>query len=190
MGSYDPQPDDAPEAPRHTQLMDPAADPQEFIEASIYWYPLIFPTRTEVLDHLLMGGGNGYEWGRDGNPRSVFSHIEPDYDKLDSYEADARKEDEKYGPGAEYSMAGYYREEHRRLLAIRAEYKERSRTLGPVRLTYRGPDGVMARTIGSIEFQSTLMRKMPANVIPAWREVIEEARALFAPLLVEQGTLW
>ena len=125
-------------APVHPQLMDPARDPEELIRASVYWWPLLFPTRTEVLDHLMLTGGNGYEWGADGQIRSVFAHIEPDYDRLDRYEAEARKWEADGFP----DMAQFERAEHARLLAIRADCRHLARTYGPVRMTEDyGPAG-------------------------------------------------
>jgi hypothetical protein len=174
------------DAPRHSQLMDPAQDPEELIASSIYYHPLIFPTRTEVLDHLFLVNGNGYEWNDDGQLRSVFAHIDPRKDFPDRYEDDimfARMKGDTW-------RADYECRELAKLLAIRAWYQTRARTYGPVRLTYHGPDGITARTITSRDLPWTLLGRAPKNVHPAWRPVLEEARTLFADLLTEQGTLW
>lgn len=180
-------------APRHCQLMAPAADPLEFIESSIYWYPLLFPTRTEVLDHTLLCNGNGYEWGEDGNLHSVFAHIDPaGDDRLDRREQEAAEAEAK-GIEEGRSWAAYLREEIERLSVIRADYAHLARTYGPVRVQEQRPGSVerQARTIDS-EYLArwTLMGRVPANVTPAWAAVVEEARDLFAPILVEQGRLF
>lgn len=168
--------------------MDPATDPEALIASSVYWYPLIFPTRTEVLDHLLLTNGNGYEWGADGSICSVFSHIKPDYDRMDNYETEAREYEATGMP----DMAAWRREERTRLLAIRADYRNLARTYGPVRTSEQIPGTCErgARMVGSEELAHwTLLGRAPANVTPAWQRVIDETRLLFAPVLVEQGAL-
>lgn len=200
-----------PDAPPHPQLMDPATDPESLIASSVYWYPLLFPTRTEVLDHLLLTNGNGYEWGADGNIRSVFSHIEPDYDRLDHYEAEARKyEAEARGESNEsvrdlhLEWAARERAHHAELLVIRDGYRSLARTYGPVRMTaYHGSRE--ARTISTHELSWTLLGEAlglqnqvrasitgppPARIAPAWQRVVDETRLLFADVMTEQGQLW
>jgi hypothetical protein len=191
---------DAVSAPRHPQLMDPVTDVELFIAASVYWYPLLFPTRTEVLDHTMLCGGNGYEWGDDGNLRSVFAHIEPDYGRLEDYLSKAAEEDAKearHDPPlpAECSMAVWYREQHAELSATRADYLHRARTYGPVRASEQVPgegNGHVrqARVITSRDLAWTLLGRMPENVTPAWRRIADETRELFAVVLTEQGQLF
>lgn len=179
-------------APRHPQLMDPIDDPEEFIRSSIYYYPGLFPTRTEVLDHTLLTNGNGYEWGEDGKIRSVFSHIEPREDYPERYAADIAQEEEDERRGR-YSMADYTRRELARLNEIRADYLHRARTYGPVRATEEWPEeygGRRARMVTSRDLKWTLLGRAPEHVDPRWQAVIDEARELFAPILVEQGELF
>jgi hypothetical protein len=200
--------------PVHPQLMDPADDPEAFIAASIYWYPSLFPTRTEVLDHTLLCNGNGYEWDADGWLCSVFAHIEPDYDRLDHYEAEAREyEARAHESGSQAAadvfleMAGYQRAEHERLLAIRADYRNRARTYGPVRATEQLPGTCErgARMIGTRELSWTLLGRAlkipndrvaaitgppPERIAPAWQRVIDETRLLFTDILTEQSELF
>jgi hypothetical protein len=174
--------------PLHPQLMDPITDPEYFIAASIYWYPLLFPTRTEVLDHTLLCNGNGYEWGEDGRIRSVFSHIAPSEDSLASYERDALK-----AAGRDkYDDAAYYREEAAKLQVVRDDYLRLARVQGPVRLSDQVPGGWgrQARTVTSRDLEWTLLGRAPEYVDPAWDAILDEARRLFAPILVEQGSLW
>lgn len=178
--------------------MDPIDDPEEFIAASIWYHPLLFPTRTEVLDHTLLCGGNGYAWGPDGKVRSVFAHIDPsqDEDTIARYERDADEEDARVVRyGGSYSMASWYREQAAELQVIRSEYLQRARTYGPVRLTEQVPgpgnaDNYQARMITSRDLGWTLLGRAPRHVHPAWQPYLAEARELFAPLFVEQGTLW
>lgn len=186
-------------APRDPQLMDPIDDPEEFIAASIWHSPLIFPTRTEVLEHTLLHNGNGYGWSPDGKVRSVFAHIDPsgDEDTIARYERDAAREEareRKYDPPLppEYSMARWYREQAAELRVIRSEYLQRARTYGPVRLTEQVPGSRerQARMITSRDLGWTLLGRAPQHVHPAWQPYLAEARDLFAPLFVEQGTLW
>lgn len=179
--------------------MDPASDPEELIASSIYWYPLIFPTRTEVLDHLMLTNGNGYEWTADGKIASVFADIEPDCDRLDNYEAKARDYEAKAAAKESGSdvytwLAEQERIEHARLLAIRADWRNRARTYGPVRATEQGyPDATQrqARMIGSDHLDRwTLLGTAPEYVDPAWQRIINETRLLFADVLMEQGRLF
>jgi hypothetical protein len=174
--------------PLHPQLMDPITDPEEFIAASIYWYPLLFPTRTEVLDHTLLCNGNGYEWGADGRIRSVFSHIAPSEDSLASYERDALE-----AAGRDkYDDAAYYREEAAKLQVIRDNYRHLARVHGPVRVTEQIPGSRdhQRRMVTSRDLEWTLLGRAPEYVDPAWEAIIAETRQLFAPILIEQGSLW
>jgi hypothetical protein len=170
-------------APPSTQLMAPATDPELFIASSIWWHPLIFPTRTDVLHHLLLIGGNGYEWGDDGNIRSVFSHIEPDYRTLESRYQKCQ-EKAKAQPFLQ-DMADSERAELARLLVIRAQYGERARTYGPT-ADWEKPDGKYSQHYWYSQdsfTHYTLLGRAPANVAPAWQEILEEARLLFAVVL-------
>lgn len=174
--------------PVHPQLMNPIEDPEEFIASSIYWYPLICPTRTEVLEHTLLCNGNGYGWNKHGQIRSVFAHIEPDYDRLDRYEGNALRADAL----GRHEEAAYQREERARLAIIQADHRRLARTYGPVRLSEQVPGGWgrQARTITSRDLAWTLLGTAPEHVHPAWQPVLEETRALFAPLFAEQGRLF
>lgn len=178
--------------PRHVQLMDPADDPEEFIASSIYWYPSLFPTRTEVLEHTLLRNGNGYEWGADGNIRSVFSHIppHPSEDTIVRHERGMR-EYEARGEHFQF-MVEHYRDGIRAYSAVRADYRNRARTYGPVRLTENWPpgQGVQQRRITSADLKWTLLGRVPPDVTPQWRAVIAETLELFKPLFTEQGTLF
>jgi hypothetical protein len=187
--------------PRDPQSMDPIDNPEEFIAASIWYHPLIFPTRTQVLEHTLLVNGNGYEWGEDGMLHSVFAHIEPDPEEasLEKYLRDAErweaKEREVPDWPAEHSMARHYRAEYARLKAIQADYLHRARTYGPVRLDeqYDPNDGRKrrARTIEADYIrQWTLLGRAPENVHPVWQPYLEETRILFAPLFTEQLTFF
>jgi hypothetical protein len=178
--------------------MAPADDPEEFIAASVYWHPMIFPTRTEVLDHTFLCNGNGYEWGSDGKIHSVFAHVEPDLnrDLVARYERDADEEEARYrdrGLDVSYSMTGHYRKQAAALRAIRADYLHLARTYGPVRVTeqdYPDATGRRARMVTGRDLKWTLLGRAPAYVAPAWRPYLAEVRELFAPVLVEQGALW
>lgn len=192
-------------APRHPQLMAPADDPEEFITASIYWYPLLFPTRTEVLDRTFLCDGNGYEWGADGKIHSVFAHIDPyQYpDTIARYEAEARRYEaraqEETGKSMRESLldwAADERAEGARLQAIRDDYLHLARTYGPPRVREQvpGPGNAhlyQARTIaaGYVD-RWTLLGRAPEYVDPAWAVILSEVREMFAPLFTEQGTLW
>jgi hypothetical protein len=181
--------------------MDPVDDPEEFIAASIWYHPLIFPTRTEVLEHTLLVNGNGYEWGKDGKIRSVFAHIEPDFAEgsLQHYLRDAEKEKIKEAKFTQeqypdkYRMSVYYREEYARLRVIQLDYRYRAHTYGPIRDTeqYDPDDGRKrrARMITSSDLKWTLLGQAPEHVHPVWQPYLSETRELFAPVLTEQGTL-
>jgi hypothetical protein len=183
--------------------MDPADDPEEFIAASIYWYPLMFPTRTEVLDHTFLGNGNGYEWDADGKIASRFAHIEPDYDRWYSCEADASRFEAEAQATTDQGMrdlllswAARDRAEGARLQAIRDDYLHLARTYGPVRVREQvpGPGNAnvyQARTMAA-DYVSrwTLLGRAPEYVDPAWAVILSEVRELFASLFTEQGALW
>lgn len=175
--------------PMHPQLMDPITDPEEFIAASIYWYPLVCATRTEVLDHTLLCNGNGYEWGEDGRIRSVFSHIEPGEDWPEKYEREALREEER---GDKLGMAAWHREEAAKLQVIRDDYRRLARTYGPVRVTEQVPGyrDYQRRMVTSHDLEWTLLGRAPEYVDPAWEAILAEGRQLFAPILIEQGQLW
>lgn len=178
-------------APRHPQLMSPA-DPEELIASNLWWWPTLFSNRTDVLDHLLLGTGRGYKWGEDGNLHSVFAHIEPDYFRLERHfekrEAEARKY-EKYKDDQGFfdllqEQARERRAELDAQLATRAEYLTRAREYGPVRAReYIGLPQERQRSFRrAFERQYTLLFTAPTNVTPAWRAVLDEARAVFAEL--------
>jgi hypothetical protein len=162
-------------APRHPQLMDPA-EPEELIAASIWWYPLIFPTRTDVLRHLLLVNGNGYAWDGDGQVRSVFAHIEPDYETLESRYREYQEPGRDGRPDPE--TAAWEREQLASLLAVRREYRDRARTYGP-----DGWAGREDRPLSPLEYGYTLLGRAPQAVHPRWQPVLAEASSLFAGLL-------
>jgi hypothetical protein len=151
-------------APRHPQLMAPA-EPEELIEASIWWYPTLFAHRTAVLQHLLLTGGNGYEWGEDGQVHSVFAHLEPDYHTL--AERMARFDAE---PGAEPADAGKWRREDlARSAAIRGRACDWARLYGPVTISRS------SRTCD----RWGLMAARPQRVHPRWQALLDEAGRVF-----------
>jgi hypothetical protein len=178
--------------PRHPQLMDPAYDPEEFIASSIYWYPRLFPTRTEVLDHTFLCNCNGYDWSEDGKIRSVFSHFEPGEDFPEKYERRAREEEAR-NSSISAETAAWEREEAAELMTVRSEYLRRARVYNPIRATEQDyPDATRqrARMITSRDLPWTLLGRAPAYVDPRWKAVLEEVVRLFSPLLFEQGSLW
>jgi hypothetical protein len=146
-------------APQHPQLMDPA-DPEQLIQASIWWYPRLFANRTAVLQHLLDCGGNGYAWDGSGQIRSVFSHLEPDYAQI--------------GEPADEQLPAALEELRRRDLAtlaqIRATASTRARTHGRVTIS-RGhrPGG-----------GGGLLASRPGRVHPRWQPLLGEAEHVFA----------
>lgn len=163
-------------APRHPQLMDPA-EPEELIAASVWWDPALFPTRTDVLDHLLLCNGNGYAWDGDGQVRSVFAHIRPDYETLEAQYGQFQDR----GDAFRETAAGE-REQLAEMQAIRREYLDRARTYGPVRVT-GGWANAEPRAITPGEYGYTLLGRRPQRVHPRWQPAIAEARSLFAGLL-------
>ena len=181
--------------------MAPADDPEEFIRSSVYWYPLLFPNRTEVLDHMFLVNGNGFEWGDDGNLHSVFAHLEPGEDciartlrEVDAEEARDKLRSYRVDPAD--SMAAWLREDAVKEQAIRDDYLHLARTYGPPRVTEQvpGPGNghfYQARTISADYVQHwTLLGRVPQNVAPRWAAVLDEVRELFAPVFSEQGKLW
>lgn len=186
--------------PTYPDQMDPAGDPEELIAACIYWHPLIFPTRTEVLDHLFLVNGNGYEWNAAGQLCSVFAHIEPGPDGLDKYEAEALEFEAKAADARVPELRDLWlewaadrRTERDRLLAIRADYRNLARTYGPVRDTEQLPGTCDrgARTISSGYLARwTLLGRAPEHVDPRWQRLADEVRLLFADILAEQGQLF
>jgi hypothetical protein len=175
--------------PLHPQLYDPAYWPHALIESLIWWYPLVTPTRTEALEHLLLGNGNGYEWDDRGMLRCVFSHIEPsqDEDKLARYEVRALQWEENGLP----SMAEHERAEGAMCQATRDDYLHRARTYGPVTDTYSMGGETYQKTYSSETLSRwTIMGRAPENVRPAWKQAIDETRELFGHQFIEQGRLW
>ena len=150
-------------APRHPQLMDPVADPDEFIRASVYWYPSLFGDRTAVLQNLLLVIGNGYEWNGCGQVRSRYAHIDPEY--LTLAEQWARTSAARL-PELE---AMHEREVHREE-EVRASFRERARTLGPV---------VVSQGWTAAGDPSSLMGSRPAAAAPEWEAVLAEAGQVF-----------
>jgi hypothetical protein len=151
--------------PRHPQLMDPA-DPEELIVASIWWYPVGFTHRTAVLQHLLLSGGNGYEWNSRGQVCSVFAHLEPDYFTL------AERQDRFGDPGGEPPcLAALRREAVSAAARVRASAPARARAHGPVTITGGRPATGDA---------GGLMATRPARADPRWQALLDEARHLFS----------
>lgn len=77
--------------------------------------------------------------------------------------------------------------------AVRADYRHLARTYGPVRATEQGyPDATQrqARMITSRDLPWTLLGRAPERVNPRWQVILDEVRDLFAPVLIEQGTLF
>jgi hypothetical protein len=152
-------------APRHPQLMDPVTDPEELILASVWWYPALFPNRTAVLQHLFLSAGNGYEWGADGQLRSVFARIEPDYRTLAEREA-------RFSHGDD-------------LPELKAQERERTAGLQLIRETARDRAVTHGRVMASqgrdlAADQWNLLGRMPENASPAWRALAAEAEQVFA----------
>lgn len=176
--------------PRHPQLMAPIEDPEEFIVSSIYWYPSIHPTRTEVLEHLLLTNGNGYEWGGNGQIYSVFAHIQP-FPHEDTIVKREREAAEYEARGEHWQwMVDHIRGDIRELTEVRADYRHRARTYGPIRTVDKMPDGPRHRMLTSWHLGWTLLGTAPVNADPKWQPYMDEVRELFAPILIEQGTLF
>lgn len=178
--------------PRHVQLMDPIEDPEEFIRSTIYWYPLTSPTRTEVLEHLFLTNGNGYDWDDQGQLYSVFAHIPPDPrdDFPYKYAQEIRKAEEDSDPDWAAYWAGYQRESLAAEMAVRDDYEHRAMTYGTVRTVDTWPDGKRQRMITSWDLSWTLLGRAPANADPKWKPYMDEVREIFAPVLIEQGELF
>lgn len=163
-------------APRHPQLMDPVEDPEKLIEASIWWYPTLFPHRTAVLQHLLLCAGNGYDWNDAGQICSVFAHLPPDYKTLEEHQARSAgwvTTMEQIDDPSD-TMAAILRDEQQKLrkeleaeAQVRATATERTRTHGPV-TTSRGRSGW------------GLMAMRPEQVEPRWQALLDEAGHVFA----------
>jgi hypothetical protein len=151
--------------------MDPAA-PEELIEASIWWYPSLFGHRTAVLQHLLLCPGNGYEWSSDGQVRSVFAHLPPDYSTLAERAA-------RFGgePGGEPPALGDLRRRDLEAAAlVRATARDRARACGPVTIS-----------CGSRASDSWgLMAARPERLDPRWQALLGEAGQVFARARVLQ----
>lgn len=155
-------PEEIASAPRHPQLMDPA-DPEELIEAFIWWSPSLFAHRTAVLQHLLLVGGNGYEWGSDGQIRSVFAHLQPDYRTL-------AERWERLGGREAAALADLLRREAETENLVRATARHRARVYGPVTVS-RGSRAMSGWG---------LMAEAPPQAHPRWRALLDEAGRLFA----------
>lgn len=152
-------------APQHPQLMDPAG-PEELIEASIWWYPSLFPHRTAVLQHLLHCPGNGYEWDEDGQIRSVFAHLQPDYSAL--AERLTRGGHEPAGQPA--VLEEWQRRDLDAASLVRATARDRAHVYGPVTVSSG------RRTSNGWDLMST----RPQRVHPRWQGLLDEAGHLFA----------
>lgn len=70
-----------------------------FVKASIMRHPIIFPSRIEVLEHLFMTNGNGYEWNFEtGDIESAFNHDIYEYpEKIGSTQIEKSKNSEHIG---------------------------------------------------------------------------------------------
>lgn len=164
-------PEEIANAPRHPDLMDPAADPEELIESLIWWYPSLFPHRTAVLQSILRGGA-GYEWGQDGQLRSVFAHMEPDYSTLGERQDRFRSSDD---PGKPDLLEDLERRDLERSAQVRATSRERARTRGPV---------VISRGYRDDDYY--LLTHRPSYVQPRWQALLGEAEQVFAEALAVQ----
>ena len=128
-----------------------------------------------MLQHLLLCAGNGYEWGPDGQIRSVFAHIQPDYSTLG--ERRARADSHAGRPAELQDMLEDW--EHRGLqerTQVRATARQRARTYGPVTVS------AGSRTADSWG----LLASKPQQVHPAWQDLLGEAERVFAAARSEQ----
>ncbi len=164
-------PEEIANARRHPSLMDPAADPEELIESLIWWYPSLFPHRTAVLQSILRGGA-GYEWGQDGQLRSVFAHVEPDYSTLGERKDRFRSSDD---PGKPDLLEDFERRDLERSAQVRATFRERARTRGSV---------VISRGYRDDDYY--LLTHRPSYVQPRWQALLDEAEQVFAEALAVQ----
>ena len=135
-----------------------------FIRNQILNYPLLYPNRTAVLEHVFCVIGNGYMWGADGTIVRNDDYEPEPWDKEDQLvrieedlEAYSEELRELLRPGM---MAGYLAE-----LETVENVDER------IKLT---------PAIVNIYPQSNyaLLMNVPENVSPEWQAVANEAREL------------
>lgn len=135
-----------------------------FIRNQILNYPLLFPNRTAVLEHVFCVIGNGYMWSIDGN-----------IVRNDDYEPTPWDKDDQLVRIEEDLEA--YSEELRELLrpGLMAGYLDELETVENVDERVK-----LAPAIANIYPQSdyALLMNIPENATPEWRAAADETREL------------
>lgn len=143
-------------------------DPESTIRRCLWLYPTLFQSRTDVLIHLWLGVGNGFEWDeRTGDLYSIFADRE---DKTSTEVYPTR--DAAYGDIWTEARA----ERDREYANVRRDIERAATTLGPVR-------DRMSRNTYSRTY--SYLWNLPENASAAWREAHAEAVRVLQPLVDE-----
>lgn len=135
-----------------------------FIRTQILTFPLLFPNRTAVLEHLFCVIGNGYEWSKDGTIVSNDPHEKELWDKED--ELTRIEEDlEAYGEVIQEALRPVMMEDYRAELETIEQVDQRVKEAPPIVNIYPQSD-------------YALLMNVPENVTPEWRAAADEAREL------------
>lgn len=135
-----------------------------FIRTQILTFPLLFPNRTAVLEHVFCVIGNGYEWSKDGNvvPNDFYERELWDKDEeLTRIEEDL----EAYGPVLQEALRPAMMESYREELSVVEQVDQRIHQTPPITDIYPQSD-------------YALLMNVPENVTPEWRAAADEAREL------------
>lgn len=135
-----------------------------FIRTQILTFPLLFPNRTAVLEHVFCVIGNGYDWGKDGTIVSTDPQEKELWDKED--ELTRIEEDlEAYGEVIQEALRPVMMEDYRAELEVIEQVDQRVKETPPIVHIYPQSD-------------YALLMNIPENVTPEWRAAADEAREL------------
>lgn len=138
--------------------------PESTIRRCLWSYPTLFQSRTDVLRHLFLTIGGGYEWDG-GDLVSVFPE-----DRDDKPSSEVYVDPERF-PGTYDDLRAERDEEYR---AVRSDIERAATTRGPLK-----------DKLGHHSFSRgySYLWNSPEDISPEWAEALAEARELFEPLI-------
>lgn len=153
----------------YTVMPSPASikgdSPEAVIRRGLWYYPTLFQNRTDVLAHLFLSYGNGYEW-YDGELVAVMRDDRED-------EPSDQVHDDGSTPGIFANLRANRDAEY---AAVRRDLERAATTHGPLR--DRLTSNRYSRTY-------SYLWNAPDDMTPAWRAIYEEAQRVLQPLVDE-----
>jgi hypothetical protein len=135
----------------------------ERLESAIYKYPTLYKSGGDVLHHLFVVNGNGYEWTKDGDLVSYPYDNEDTYENFEIYLDYISKRLSIILSNEDIER---YAEQYKNITIIRAQTKIRSKDKR-LHVEYTYPLCQYAK-----------INTMPDNALPIWKEAAEIVREM------------